>query len=86
MVDAMWSYVYRRHDLLHGILPVQWLGWTGPWMRVRARADINTTITVSARACINMALLRLSDVDARRRQATGGTRRDLIIGCAVLAA
>lgn len=79
-VDAMWFYVYRRHDLLHGILPVQWLGWTGPWMRVRARGHQHNNNN-GVCACVHQdALLRLSDVDARRRQATGGTRRDLIIG------
>jgi hypothetical protein len=53
---------------------------------VRARADINTTITASARACINMPCFALAMLMREGDKATGGTRRDLIIGCAVLAA
>lgn len=61
-------------------------------MDVRRRADVN--INNNNNGCLRCACVhtaaspaRLSDVDARLRrlpQDAGGTRRDLIIGCAML--
>ena len=76
--------MYRRSDLLHGITASYRCGGTGSWMRARGRQHNNNGVCACVRASTGPA--RLSDVDARRRQDAGGTRRDLTIGCAVLGA
>lgn len=86
-VDMVLCVSTARSSSRHPTGAVARVDWL---MDARARADINTTITVSARACMSLhtllALAMLLMRDARLPQDAGGTWRDLIIGCAVLEA